>query len=78
MRQRLEQALVVCRREQHYAALIFLDLDDFKNVNDLYGHQIGDGMLCQVAERLRHALRERDTVARFGGDEFVVLLEGPA
>ena len=74
MRQRLEQALVVCRREQHYAALIFLDLDDFKNVNDLYGHQIGDGMLCQVAERLRHALRERDTVARFGGDEFVVLL----
>ena len=76
MRQRLEQALVVCRREQHYAALIFLDLDDFKNVNDLYGHQIGDGMLCQVAERLRHALRERDTVARFGGDEFVVLLEG--
>ncbi|BDX20105.1 hypothetical protein MFKK_29150 [Halopseudomonas aestusnigri] len=77
MRQRLEQALVVCRREQHYAALIFLDLDDFKNVNDLYGHQIGDGMLCQVAERLRHALRERDTVARFGGDEFVVLLEGP-
>ncbi|MCC4259320.1 EAL domain-containing protein [Pseudomonas aestusnigri] len=76
MRQRLEQALVVCHREQHYAALIFLDLDDFKNVNDLYGHQIGDGMLCQVAERLRHALRERDTVARFGGDEFVVLLEG--
>jgi len=76
MRQRLEQALVVCRREQHYAALIFLDLDDFKNVNDLCGHQIGDGMLCQVAERLRHALRERDTVARFGGDEFVVLLEG--
>lgn len=76
MRQRLEQALVVCRREQHYGALIFLDLDDFKNVNDLCGHQIGDGMLCQVAERLRHALRERDTVARFGGDEFVVLLEG--
>ena len=76
MRQRLEQALVVCHREQHYAALIFLDLDDFKNVNDLYGHQVGDGMLCQVAERLRHALRERDTVARFGGDEFVVLLEG--
>jgi len=75
MRQSLEQALVVCRREQHYGALIFLDLDDFKNVNDLYGHQIGDGMLCQVAERLRHALRERDTVARFGGDEFVVLLE---
>lgn len=76
MRQRLEQALLVCRRERHYAALIFLDLDDFKNVNDLYGHQVGDGMLCQVAERLKSVLRERDSVARFGGDEFVVLLEG--
>lgn len=76
LRDRLEQATALCRRKGQYAALIFLDLDDFKNVNDVYGHQVGDELLCQVADRLRHAVRELDTVARLGGDEFVIMLEG--
>ncbi|MVW76851.1 EAL domain-containing protein [Pseudomonas xionganensis] len=76
LRDRLQQAMIQCDRKGQYAALIFLDLDDFKNVNDLYGHQVGDELLCQVAERLRNNLRELDTVARLGGDEFVILLEG--
>ena len=76
LRDRLQQAMVVCGRKGMYGALIFLDLDDFKNVNDLYGHQVGDELLCQVATRLKKTLREQDTVARPGGDEFVILLEG--
>lgn len=75
LRDRLQQAVVSCGRKGMYGALIFLDLDDFKNVNDLYGHQVGDELLCQVALRLTKALREQDTVARLGGDEFVILLE---
>lgn len=74
-RDRLEQAVVSCDRKDMYGALIFLDLDDFKNVNDLYGHQVGDELLCQVAQRLTKTLRAQDTVARLGGDEFVILLE---
>lgn len=73
---RLHQAMVSCARNGQYAALIFIDLDDFKNVNDLHGHQVGDQLLCQVANRLKFNLREFDTVARLGGDEFVILLEG--
>ena len=76
LRDRLQQAMVLCGRKGMYGALIFLDLDDFKNVNDLYGHQVGDELLCQVARRLSLTLREQDTVARLGGDEFVILLEG--
>lgn len=76
LRDRLQQATTLCRRNGHYAALIFLDLDDFKNVNDAYGHQVGDELLCQVADRLKNTLRELDTVARLGGDEFVIMLEG--
>lgn len=75
---RLQQAILQCGRSGDHAALMFLDLDDFKNVNDLYGHQVGDRMLCQVADRLRKNLREMDSVARLGGDEFVILLEGLA
>lgn len=75
LRDRLQQAIIMCRRNDRYAALIFLDLDDFKNVNDLYGHQIGDDLLCQVGNRLKNSVREFDTVARLGGDEFVILLE---
>ena len=72
---RLRQALAATARSQHYGALMFIDLDNFKNVNDLHGHQAGDQLLCVVAERLGGEVRSTDTVARLGGDEFVVMLE---
>ena len=72
---RLQTALARARREQLHLALLFLDLDKFKQVNDSLGHAQGDLLLQQVALRVRQCLREVDTVARFGGDEFVVLLE---
>ncbi|MBI5889488.1 MAG: GGDEF domain-containing protein [Nitrosomonadales bacterium] len=71
---RLAQALVVARREKKNCAVIYLDLDRFKPVNDTYGHRIGDVVLNQVAERICGCVRESDTVARIGGDEFTVLL----
>ncbi|MHB1372904.1 MAG: EAL domain-containing protein [Thauera sp.] len=72
---RLRQALAHSRRTGMRGALIFIDLDDFKDINDLHGHQAGDILLTQAATRLRGRIRETDTVARFGGDEFVVLIE---
>ncbi|MDD2702038.1 MAG: EAL domain-containing protein [Sideroxydans sp.] len=69
------QALSVSARSGRYGALMLLDLDDFKKVNDSKGHDVGDQLLCEVARRLRLAVREGDTVARLGGDEFVVVLE---
>lgn len=70
----LEQAMSASKRSQRHGALLFLDLDNFKPLNDTYGHGVGDLLLIEVAERLKACVREADTVARFGGDEFVVLL----
>ncbi len=74
----LELALAGNRRHGRHGALLFLDLDHFKPLNDHHGHHVGDLLLVEVARRLRHCVRELDTVARFGGDEFVVLLGGLA
>jgi diguanylate cyclase (GGDEF)-like protein/PAS domain S-box-containing protein len=73
---RAEAALTFARREGGSVAVILLDLDRFKNVNDSLGHDAGDELICRSAERIREALRESDTVARLGGDEFAVLLPG--
>ena len=71
---RLEQAINNISRDQGPHAILYLDLDRFKYVNDTFGHDIGDSLLSQVAERLDYSVRSVDTVARFGGDEFALLL----
>jgi diguanylate cyclase (GGDEF)-like protein/PAS domain S-box-containing protein len=71
---RLSQAISANRRSGGFGALMFLDLDNFKPLNDTYGHGVGDLLLKEAAQRLKTCVRETDTVARFGGDEFVVLL----
>ncbi|MBV5299136.1 MAG: PAS domain S-box protein [Rhodoferax sp.] len=71
---RLSQAMAASKRSGLYGALMFLDLDNFKSLNDTHGHEVGDLLLIEVARRLTECLREVDTVARFGGDEFVVML----
>ena len=70
----LDLALARARRQELGVAVLFLDLDDFKPVNDTHGHEIGDEVLQQAAHRLRGALRDTDLIARQGGDEFLVLL----
>jgi diguanylate cyclase (GGDEF)-like protein/PAS domain S-box-containing protein len=72
---RISHAISNSKRHGTYCAILFLDLNDFKWLNDKHGHIVGDILLCKVAERLLHAVRESDTVARIGGDEFIVLLE---
>lgn len=71
---RVHQALALASREQQKLCLMFLDLDNFKDVNDAQGHDFGDKMLREIARRLAGTMRESDTLARFGGDEFVLLL----
>ncbi|MBK7325095.1 MAG: EAL domain-containing protein [Propionivibrio sp.] len=73
---RVSQALSMAERDGESLALVFLDLDRFKNVNDSLGHRVGDELLIQVAWRLQSTLRDEDTVSRLGGDEFVLVLPG--
>ncbi|WP_282941233.1 sensor domain-containing diguanylate cyclase [Paenibacillus sp. RC67] len=72
---RYTQTLLSARRYQNRVAILYIDLDDFKQINDQYGHAIGDELLCKVASRLTHCVRDPDTVCRLGGDEFVILLQ---
>jgi len=71
---RLNQTMAASMRNERYAAVIFLDLDNFKPLNDTHGHEVGDLLLIEAADRLKACVREMDTVARFGGDEFVVMI----
>ena len=72
--ERLSDAVSICKRRQDQSALLFIDLDGFKNLNDTKGHPVGDVLLSQVGSRLKSSVREVDTVARLGGDEFIVIL----
>jgi diguanylate cyclase len=74
--ERLEHAMAMAARHKQKLALLFIDLDKFKSINDMLGHDAGDHLLLQVSERISGAVRESDIVARLGGDEFVVLMEG--
>lgn len=72
---RLQQALARCKRSGEMLAVVFMDLDGFKQVNDAYGHDVGDAALRVAGERMRRQIRESDTLARLGGDEYAVLLD---
>jgi diguanylate cyclase (GGDEF)-like protein/PAS domain S-box-containing protein len=74
LKDRIHQITLFARREKSIAAVLFLDLDRFKYVNDSLGHQVGDDLLCAVASRLSKCLRDTDSIARIGGDEFVIIL----
>ncbi len=72
---RLAQRLAASKRHESFGALLFMDLDHFKALNDNYGHDMGDRLLVEVSTRLRQCVREIDTIARFGGDEFLVIID---
>lgn len=72
--QKLEEAIALAKRRKERVAVLFIDLDDFKIVNDQYGHEVGDVVLCEVVQRIKMAVREADVLARIGGDEFVLIL----
>jgi diguanylate cyclase (GGDEF)-like protein len=74
LEERLQFTMLSSKRCQSFNAMMFIDLDNFKPVNDLYGHKTGDQVLSLIGKRIRNVVREADTVARFGGDEFIVLL----
>ena len=74
LQNRLEQALATAKREHGALAVMFIDMDHFKNINDILGHAVGDALLAEVACRLRESVRDSDVVARLGGDEFVLVL----
>ncbi|MDE2418957.1 MAG: EAL domain-containing protein [Burkholderiales bacterium] len=74
--ERMQAALLAHRRDQQCGALLFIDVDNFKDLNDTLGHQLGDELLRQIAQRLTACIRAQDTLARQGGDEFVVMLQG--
>ena len=76
LRDRLEQAVHLARRQRSSVSLLMMDLDHFKEINDTFGHHVGDALLQQVGPRLRTQIRETDTVARLGGDEFALVLVG--
>ncbi len=76
LEERLEQTLLAARRNQTLAAVMFIDMDRFKNINDTLGHHTGDALLVEIGNRLDRKVRESDIVARLGGDEFVVVLSG--
>jgi diguanylate cyclase (GGDEF)-like protein len=71
---RLQQVLLVASREKGSLSILFIDMDEFKPINDSFGHSAGDLVLNEVAQRIKGCLRESYTVARIGGDEFIVLL----
>jgi len=73
---RLEQTLSSAKRQKYKTALCYLDLDNFKNINDSFGHPIGDQLLLEVTKRVQKILREEDTFARVGGDEFIIVMSG--
>ena len=72
---RLQQVMASSARTGHHAAVLFVDIDNFKTLNDTRGHEVGDRLLVEIGQRLRASLREQDTVARLGGDEFVLVLQ---
>ncbi len=73
---RISQAIIRCERSGQHVAVLFIDLDNFHGINEALGYNVGDYLLKQIAQRLIGSVRRQDTVARFGGDEFVVVLEG--